>query len=188
MGVHHTIYREGVASWQAAQSVMLNVKNSFVERVYREHEQALVHFLVSILKDREEAKEVSQEVFLRILQGPDPEDIRNPKAFIYRTASNLALNRIRYKKIRRVEQGEPQQSEPVSRTLDQERKVAVRQEMEQLLAVMETMPPRCREVFVLCRFYELDYRQAAKRLGISKSMVKKHMKRAVLHCVSNLGG
>ena len=162
---------------------MLKVKSEFAETIFREHEKPLLRFLMTILRNRQDAEEISQEVFLKVLEGPEPEEIRNPKAFIYRTANNLALNKIRYRKVRQIESEGSPDNDPVSRRLGQDRVLESRQELSKLLRIVTGLPPRCREVFILHRFYDLTYRQVARRMGISKSMVKKHMSRAVSHCV-----
>lgn len=49
-----------------------------------------------LLRDDEAAKDAMQEVFLRVLRVEDPERFApNPMAWLYRTTTNLCLNRLR---------------------------------------------------------------------------------------------
>jgi RNA polymerase sigma-70 factor (ECF subfamily) len=58
--------------------------------------------------------------------------------------------------------------------------VIARQELRRLAAAIDTLPPRCREVFLLVRFENLSNGEAAIRLGISRNMVEKHLIKALL--------
>lgn len=165
---------------------MLQLNNDFVESVFRDHEGALFGYLFALLKNRQDAEEVKQEVFLHLLQRPSSESIRNPKAFTYRIARNLALNRIRYRNVRRIEDNGPTDDEPISPTVLPERAIESRQELGRLIAVVEGLAPRCREVFILHKFHEMSYAEISKKLGISKSMVKKHLRRALSQCLTKL--
>jgi RNA polymerase sigma-70 factor (ECF subfamily) len=44
-----------------------------------------------------------------------------------------------------------------------------------MLRVIDGLTPRCREVFVLCRFEELSHAGVARRLGINRNTVVSHM-------------
>jgi RNA polymerase sigma-70 factor (ECF subfamily) len=48
--------------------------------------------------------------------------------------------------------------------------------------LIEAMPPKCRESFVLNQIHGLDAAPIAARLGITESMVRKYVVRALLHC------
>jgi RNA polymerase sigma-70 factor (ECF subfamily) len=49
------------------------------------------------------------------------------------------------------------------------------QRLTRVIAVIEAMPPRRREVFLLHRIEELTYAQIARRIGVSMKAVEKHM-------------
>ena len=50
--------------------------------------------------------------------------------------------------------------------------------LHQVMQVIAELPPRCREVFILCRIDGLDHQQVVERLGISKSTVVSQMVKA----------
>ena len=57
--------------------------------------------------------------------------------------------------------------------------VAGKQRLKRMLAALNALPPRARQVVILRRFENLTYLQIARRLGISVSAVEKHMARAM---------
>lgn len=60
-----------------------------------------------------------------------------------------------------------------------DRGVIARQDLVAAARVIRDLPPRCRDAFLLHRFEELTYREIAERLGISVSMVEKHLAEAL---------
>ena len=62
------------------------------------------------------------------------------------------------------------------------------QSVGSVLAALDELPERTRQVFVLCRVEGIRQKNVAKRLGVSVSAVEKHMIRAIAHLASTLGG
>ncbi len=60
-----------------------------------------------------------------------------------------------------------------------DRRSIARQDLAQIAEAIRDLPPRCREAFLLHRFDDLSYRQIADRLGVSVSMVEKHLAEAL---------
>jgi RNA polymerase sigma-70 factor (ECF subfamily) len=61
-----------------------------------------------------------------------------------------------------------------------------RQELARVAKALEGLPPRCRAAFELHRFGNLSYAQIAHRMGISISMVEKHVAEALLRLADAL--
>ncbi|WP_260929490.1 RNA polymerase sigma factor [Novosphingobium sp. 9] len=56
-----------------------------------------------------------------------------------------------------------------------------------LLELVETLPPRCREVFALRKIEGLHQADIAERLGITRGAVEKHLRHALLLLATRLG-
>lgn len=69
-----------------------------------------------------------------------------------------------------------------------DRAAQARLELAKAAKTIETLPPRCRTAFELHRFGNLSYAEIAQRMGISISMVEKHIAEAVLRLATALGG
>ena len=58
-------------------------------------------------------------------------------------------------------------------------RIIIRQNLAAAAGVIRALPPRTRDAFLLHRFEDLTYRQIAGRLGVSVSMVEKHIAEAL---------
>lgn len=153
-----------------------------LERHYRE----LLNFLVRLVGDRHAAADLTQESYARVLalqQGGST--VFDGRALLYRTARNLVVDRHRRAAVRQHEALDdlPDDEHPSAPPrLQPDEALASRQDAQACLAAIEALPPRCREAFVLHLFDELSHAQIADRMGISVSMVEKHVARGLLAC------
>lgn len=126
-----------------------------------------------------------QEAFLKAYQAEHITEIEQPRAFLFRTAKNLAINEQAKRRNRYTDAVADLEAltvlfdahadsrhEPEAQALIQERLVLAHSAIEQL-------SPRVREVFVLRKIYGLRQREIAARLGISQSTVEKHIARGL---------
>src|SRR6266566_4306305 len=68
---------------------------SVVERLFREHNEALIRFLRGRVGSHNEALEVAQEAYVRLLSLDQPGAVSYLRAFLFKTAANLAVDRLR---------------------------------------------------------------------------------------------
>lgn len=156
--------------------------------IFREYYDELVTYLTTKLRSREQAMDVAQETFLRVLTREPSSPILQPRAFLYRTALNLSIDLFRK---RRQQAEEALDSEDIQHLLtvpaDQETAVQSREQVRLLYHAILELPPKCRQVFLLHKFKERSHAEIAGHLGISKSMVEKHIIKAMTHCRQRLG-
>jgi RNA polymerase sigma-70 factor (ECF subfamily) len=70
-----------------------------LENIFREHYQLVYRTAYSVTGSTEDAEDVLQTLFLRLLGRGFPPDLRkNPKGYLYRAAFNLSLNTVRTRK------------------------------------------------------------------------------------------
>jgi RNA polymerase sigma factor (sigma-70 family) len=153
-----------------------------LERYHRE----LLNFLNRQVNDCHTAAELAQESFVRVLglqsTGQAVLDVR---ALLYRTARNLVIDQHRRALHRQHDDidalGEPEQ--PLAdQHLQPDEILAYEQRARALVGAIDSLPPRCREAFVLNRFDGLSHQEVAERMGISKNMVAQHVARGILSC------
>lgn len=123
-----------------------------------------------------------QDAFLRMqVYCNEGGEVRNPEAFLVRTALNLSINsRTRSRDHLFVDDAIEQLQVVVAKELAPDEMLAIDQQLQELSAIIDTMTPRTREIFTLHCIDEHSYTQIAKLLGISVSAVEKHMARAML--------
>lgn len=146
------------------------------------------------------AEDIVQETWIRANATSIAMPV-NPRAYLYRMASNLTIDHIRRNKRHKSLEVSGTGPSSVSSSSGQERTnfgdqieqiacpapapdevTASRQELSILSATVLELPEKCREVFLLYRGQGLTMREVAQRLNISEKTVEKHIARAMLQC------
>lgn len=160
---------------------------TLVLSLFRQYSGELLSFLTAKLGCREQAADVVQETYVRVLSLENPYVILQPRAFLYKTALNLTIDAFRRRRVRAERTVELETVEHLPSQLpDQEAVVESKQRVEVLRRAIDELPPKCRHVFLLHKFQSLPHAVIAARLGISKNMVEKHVMKAIAHCRKRL--
>jgi RNA polymerase sigma-70 factor (ECF subfamily) len=163
---------------------MAESKKALLERLFAEHRNGLRAFFYRRVRCQPEAADLAQEVYLRLLRVPDIDSIRNPEAYLYTIASNLAKEHaLREGRMRAsVDVEDPAVHEQlldlpgIGGSLDTEARVT------RLRAVLRELPPKCQAAVALQYWHGMSYAEIGERLEISPHMVKKYLSRALVHC------
>jgi RNA polymerase sigma factor (sigma-70 family) len=149
-----------------------------VEHYYRE----LVSFLMSRLGSRHAAEDVAHDAYLRVLERADSQPIEHPRAFLYRTALNLVVDGHRRERIRQVEPLEVLDTDERWHSPTPLHAMHGDQRLALMQRALAELSPTCRDSFILRKLDGLSHQQIALRLGISRSLVEKHIVNAMKHC------
>ena len=160
-------------------------RSSVVERLFREHNEALILFLRGCVVSHKEALEVAQEAYVRLLSLDQPGAVSYLRAFLFKTAANIAIDRRRRQQNYDKVAGRQLFTE-LTETRTPERQLSGEQTLRDLGVLIQNMPPKCRESFVMNQIQGLDAATIAHRLGITDSMVRKYVVRALLHCRAHI--
>lgn len=150
-----------------------------VSRLFRDHNRTLLGFLYSRLRSDSEAREIAQEAYVKILQLDNPEATNFLRAYLFRVAENLALDRLRQRRTR--ERLDRLQDWPDFVSASAERTAVASQEIGLLEQAMSELPPRCREAFQMHRLEDLSIAEVSSQMHISERMVHKHISRALVY-------
>ncbi len=140
----------------------------------------------------DEADDLVQETYLRVLHvGPDA-DIRNPTAYLYRLANNIMLDRRRQAHARQSRDGSwhsatvttTASGDDMDDAASAERVLVSRDRLERLRRALEELPEAVERTFYMHKVDGLSHSEVAARLGISRSLVEKHMMRALRHLLT----
>lgn len=159
-----------------------------VERLFRDHNDSLVRFLTLRLQSRHEAREVAQEAYVRLLQLERSDVAGFLRAYLFRIAGNLAIDRLR----RRATESRFQEREMFPGLIEApagpEAEVIEGERVEQVRGFLHELPDAVREAFLLFRTQDMDQESIARRLGVSDRMVRNHVTRALVYCRLRLDG
>lgn len=134
--------------------------------LYAEHQAAVFRYLCRVIGQAETARDLTQEVFLRVSRGRVPDaDAAGLRAWVFAIARNLALNHRRDGRLR-VVAAAPPAAEPAV----QELAVAVQQALDRLQDLD-------RDVFLLRELGGLSYPEIAKACELSIDAVRARLKR-----------
>ena len=153
-----------------------------VSTLFSEHNEALVRYLSVRLSNSQEAAEVAQEAYIRLLSLDKPDTVSYLRAFLYKTADNIAIDRLRRR--RRTEaifDSEESEGESRSEVQNPERQLSAKQSIAQLRSYVTELPPKCQKAFVMYKFQECEYAEIAEAMGLSENMIRKYVLRALAH-------
>jgi RNA polymerase sigma factor (sigma-70 family) len=126
-------------------------------------------------------QDVAQSAFARFLSMDDREAVENPRAFLYTTARNIALDFNRH--LRHVHRHRLDAAQDAGvPTIDEcspERITLARERAAALAAAVESLPRRQRQALLLNRLHDLSYSEIAEHIGSSKSDVRRQIARAL---------
>lgn len=152
----------------------------------------LQRFLLKRLRNRETAKDLTQEVYLRLLRFGDPELVRSPDAYLYQVALNV-LSEFRLSEQRVPVTFDSETAEAAAEALvadspSAEEALDYKLHEHRLDAVLQELPTMQRAVFLLAIRHDLAHADIADKLQISMHTVRKYLYRAILHCRQRLPG
>ena len=135
------------------------------------------------------AEDLLHSAFVRLAEYSERDSVDNPAGFLVRTAANMAVDEQRRTRVRRessidvagmlqISDGQPLHPEVL----------AARERLQKVLAALDSLGPRTREIFLLHRLDGLKYREIAAQLGITVSAVEKHIAKASLFLVNWVEG
>lgn len=149
--------------------------------IYRHHRTELLRFLIARTGDPAEAEDVIQELWLKL---PDSGPIANGRAYLYRMAQNLVLDRVRARRRAAARDSAWSEAsggaglggaEPADPAPNAEEAIERREEAALLASAIANLPEGARRAFRLHKIDGLSHAEVAERLGISRSGVEKHM-------------
>jgi RNA polymerase sigma-70 factor (ECF subfamily) len=149
--------------------------------VFEEHRGLLVSVAYRILGSVTDAEDAVQEAYLR-WSGVEHAEIRDPRAFLVRVTTRLAIDRLRRARTRRESYVGPWLPEPILTRQDPSEEVAMAESVSMaMLVVLETLSPLERAVFVLREAFGMPYAEIADVLGRREEAVRQLARRAREH-------
>ena len=164
-------------------------RNAWLAKEILVHERALRGYLGRFFKNVADIEDVVQETYARLLSLTDSasDAVRNWHAYLFTTARNAALDRIRRSRVVSLDAlAEMGSADVLDQTPSADEALNARQELALLLETIASLPARCREALTLRKLYGLSQREIAQRLAITESTVEKHVAYGVRLCAERM--
>jgi RNA polymerase sigma-70 factor (ECF subfamily) len=156
-------------------------RHNFVTRLFQHQAGSLVRYLTSKVRTGSDAQDIAQETYLRLLRLNRVDLVRDPQAYLFRVAANLA----REHQIKQARSPLDIRANPdalATSISDTEDRIDRQRQVEELKHVLDKLDPRHRAVLLLHRRDGMTYEEIAAELGISFHTVKKYLGVALAAC------
>jgi len=156
-----------------------DLENWFVHEILP-HQAALTRYLKRVCKSPDEVLDLRQEAYIRVCESARKEQPRTPRTFLFTTARNLVIDKVRRERVVSIHYTQDGPSLDLSvDELTPERRLLARQELQQLTRAFDALPAKTRSVIWLRRIAGLSQREAAASLGIDESALEGRMSRGM---------
>lgn len=158
-------------------------RSAMVQSLYQSYRQEICNYLISKFRlDQSEAEDVVQSAFIRLTELPNLEEIENHRAFLYKMCGNMVLDSQRHKKVTHSYASSMASDEEAYTNIGPEEVADSTQRLGLLARALWNMPGKRRELLMMSRFDGLSYAEIARRVGLSETVVRKHISKALADC------
>ena len=161
-------------------------KDRGIELIFKTYYTFVCHVLYRIIPDENTVEDIAQDVFFELWKKRTQIDfVTSLKAYLRRAARNRALNHIRDQRMAFAEESDMPALPTNDPTINQI--LAAEELKQQIDEAVDSLPERCRLVFVLSRFENMSYREIADNLDISIKTVEHQIAKALKSLRQALG-
>jgi RNA polymerase sigma-70 factor (family 1) len=141
------------------------------EEIYKSHYKALRNAAEQIVGDQDAAHDVVQEVFLKLWHRKDELGvILNERAYLMRSVVNTSITHLSKNKKNRELQDHHAEWDGST-----DRGILEKELQRKIETALETLPPKCKAIFVLSRLENMKNKEIAGLLGLSLKTVENQM-------------
>jgi len=149
------------------------------ESLFRSSYVSLVRYAKTIVKDRDTAEEIVQDLFFRLWHDKEKVKIETTlNGYLFRAVHNKCLHLIEHNKVVEKHVQELSYSQPENAGNPSEM-VQYNELQSAVVRILERLPDRCGRIFYMNRFEGLKYREIAEKLSISVKTVEADMGKAL---------
>ena len=169
-----------IANTRVDELTRVQVEEATMEALVNQYASALYRVAFSVLRNAADAEDAVQETFLRVLRHRDTlDEVRDPRVWLIRIVWNVVLDRKRRAKTRPETDDVDELARVLpSAGLSAEQIAAAAQHHASVLACVDKLPTKERQVLTLSAFEELSSVEIAGVLGITESSVRSRLFRA----------
>ncbi|MGQ8338811.1 RNA polymerase sigma-70 factor [Sunxiuqinia sp. A32] len=158
--------------------------NKALEELFKRTFPRLFDFAFKITKDDKVAEDIVQDVFIKVWEKKSDIESINIEGYLFRLVRNQCLDYIKHIKVtseKEVELHSLKRIEELYRIdfIRDEPYLLIQEELKlEIERTIDSLPPRCKEVFILSKIDGLKNREIAEKLQINVKNVERHLARA----------
>jgi RNA polymerase sigma factor (sigma-70 family) len=162
-----------------AASAVSRVDDWFTREVLP-FEKSLMQFFQHNWRDKGEISDLRQEVYVRVYEAATKHIPEKPKQFVFATARNLLIDRVRKAQVIPFEIASDLETlEVAGEDPGPDRVVMARDELRQMRNALDKLQPRWREAIILGRIEGLSRREIAQRMGVTEFTAAQYLTLAI---------
>lgn len=151
--------------------------------LFRKHRSSLLRYVSRFIHQPQDIEDIVHETFLRTYAAGLSIQIQAPRAFLFKTAKNLALKHLDRSSVKLTDYvGDLEALEVSMDGPSTEARVESQERFIAFCRAVRTLPLQCRRAFILRKVYGLSHKEVAEQLDISVSTVEKHLALGIIKC------
>jgi RNA polymerase sigma-70 factor (ECF subfamily) len=190
-----TSQSDGGEQWREAteasgvRTPLTPAESEFARELFELHRPSLYRYLVGLLPSQDDAREVLQETYLRLLRQRSFEHIRaNARAYLFQIATNLARDLFRQRTHRAdiAREGALRDPDTTDWATWPDLELTGEQLVQIIVAALEELPGPMREAVLLYRFRDMTHHEIAARLQLSTRTIERYIRDGLAHIARRL--
>lgn len=167
-------------------SIATGATGGTVQSLYLEHHAWLRHWLGRKVGDSHQAADLAHDTFVRLLASRRQTFGSEPRALLRQVASGLVIDQWRRQQVERAYQV-ALAARPLALAPSPESRYLLLDALTRIWAMLENLPTRTREVFLLAQLDGLTLQQIAEQSAMPVITVRRHIRKALLACLQVAG-
>lgn len=152
-----------------------------ISRLFCEYNADLIKYVLTKVRSEQEAKDVAQEAYVRLLQLDRPLAVSYLRWYLFRIARNIAADHYRHSRVR-ARISELEALKDLDASSPTESSAIAADQLATLLLALKELSGSCQKAFFLHKFRGLSTTEVAKCMDITDRMVRHHVRKALLYC------
>ncbi|MFT0866755.1 sigma-70 family RNA polymerase sigma factor [Pseudomonas sp. CAM1A] len=157
------------------------LKPAQVDLLYQAHHHWLRSWLGARVGCRENAADLAQDTFVRLLKARQASPLKEPRAYLSSIARGLMIDQFRRRALEKAYL-ESLASLPEQHAPSEEQRLVILDTLERLDLALQRLKPRARQAFLLAQLDGLSLAQIAQRLDVSRATVERDLAKALGAC------
>lgn len=147
------------------------------------HQPSLKRYLRRLSKSDADAEDIEQEAYLKVYEANKSSEIKNPRAFLFRTAYNLFVQG--YRKSKNAPYSEVADIDALSvkdMCAAADEHLIMRERLGALAEAVDRLPPKTRSIFIMRKVYNLSQKEIREALGVPERTIERHVRKGLQAC------